>query len=687
MTDFLLEVGTEELPASFIDQALVQWQAKIPQQLTELCLPFGALELYGTPRRLALLIRDIAPSQSDRVVETKGPALGSAYGNGQEPTKALLGFMRSKGIQAEDLIIKDTDKGQFVYGRQQIKGRSTPEILAERVREWIIGLQGKRLMRWGWGDLKFPRPLRWLVALWGDQVLDWDLGIENLQIDRFSQGHRVLAGQAIPIDRADNYVKALETGGVIVDRSRRAQIIQAQIRSIEQELNAQVKVPEALLAEVVNLVEYPTAILGDFGAEFLTLPPEVIETEMISHQRYFPVYRDGQLLPHFITVGNGDPRKSQIIAQGNCRVIRARLSDGKFFFESDRAVPLESFLPQLDKVTFQEQLGSMGAKVARMQEIFPLVCQAIPNLTLTAVEQQLTQRSIELCKADLVSQMVKEFPELQGIMGGYYARSSGEPPAVATAIAELYQPQPRSLIGQLTALCDRLDTLVGIFSVGIVPTGSSDPFALRRCANSIVQMAWQNHYRLHLPQLLQSVISIYPNPSVAPGQLYENLSKWMQYRCVSLLQEAGWDYDLVASLFGKDDPAYQYLALSDLDRLAQRAQFLQTCRADGTLAQVREVVHRADRLAQGSFSIDPNHFSAPAEVKLHEALKNLVFPPDSDRQLLDALVSIAPILAQFFDEVMVMAEDPQQRANRLGLLQIIRDYSRQLADFSCIVSS
>lgn len=685
MPDFLLEVGTEELPASFIDQALDQWQRQIPPQLTELGLPFTGIEFYGTPRRLALLIRDIAPAQADRLLEIKGPALASAYVDGN-PTKALQGFMRSKGLAPEDLVVRDTDKGQFVYGRQQVQGRDTREILAEKIGGWITGLEGKRLMRWGWGDVKFPRPIRWLVALWDDQVLPCPVTVENLTIDRYTQGHRVLCSQPIEVTTAGEYAQILAEGGVIVDRAKRAQIIQSQIHSIEQELNAQVKVPGELLAEVVNLVEYPTAIVGDFEPEFLTLPPEVIETEMISHQRYFPVYRDGQILPHFITISNGDPRKAQIISAGNGRVIRARLSDGKFFFDSDRAVPLSSLLPQLAKVTFQEQLGSVADKVARMLKILPLLCHAIPNLNLTDTEEQLTKRSIELCKADLVSQMVKEFPELQGIMGGYYARSSGEPEAVAVAIRELYQTQPSTLVGQLTAICDRLDTLVGIFSVGIVPTGSSDPFALRRSANSILQMAWQNHFQLNLPQLLKALIPIYSNTAMPPEQLYDTLIKWLYQRCVSLLQDMGLDYDLVAALFGKDDPEYQHWSLSNLDRLAQRGQFLQACRQDGSLARVREVVHRAERLAQGAFTIDPSHFSAPAEVQLYEALQNLVNPPANDRQLLDGLVSIAPVLAQFFDAVMVMAEDPQQRANRLGLLQIIRDYSRQLADFSCIVS-
>jgi glycyl-tRNA synthetase beta chain len=694
MANFLFEVGTEELPASFIDEAIAQWRQKIPQQLQELQLDYSRLSVFGTPRRLALLIENLPDRQHDRTVDIKGPALTAAYENG-EPTRALLGFMRSKGLTEGDLQKRETDKGVFIYGLQTIGGKPTPDILTTTVAEWLTGLEGKRLMRWGENDLKFPRPIRWLVALWADQVLPLELPLSNganlnvLTSDRFSQGHRVLHPQPVVIGSAEAYGSILANAGVVVDVSEREQLILEQIRAIEKSLSAQVKVPLDLLGEVVNLVEYPTAILGQIDPDFLSLPPEVIETEMIKHQRYFPVYSaDGsRLLPHFITISNGDPRKADIIAKGNARVIRARLADGKFFFESDRAHSLESFLPQLAKITFQEQLGSVSDKVERMERILPLAMSAIPNLSLSEGELLAVQRTIALCKADLATQMVKEFPELQGIMGGHYARASGEGELVAEAIASQYLPRPATLIGQLAALCDRLDTLVGIFSLGILPTGSSDPFALRRAATSILQIAWQNHFNLNLCQLLQSVMAIFGKQE--QQELYGQLLRWFRQRCDTLLTEQGLDYDLIDALFGQDNRTYTEFALSDLANLQNRARSLQSYRQNGSLAQVYAVVNRASRLAdqhQIAPAVLPEYLVSRAEQVLWQSLQELPTTTQNYDDLMTNLLTIAPALTNFFDEVMVMVDDEPLRKNRLSLLSIIGNYSRNLADFSCLRS-
>ena len=688
MANFLLEVGTEELPASFVSSAVQQWRDRIPAQLAELFLPVSALEVYGTPRRLAVLLLGLPEKQGDRMVESKGPAVSAAFVNGDphgEPTKALLGFMRSKGVTQQDLVVRETDKGAFVYAVQKLEGQSVQQIIQSIATTWITGLEGKRLMRWGHGDLRFPRPIRWLVALWDDQVLPLQLG--SVQSDRYSQGHRVLHPEPVPIARAEEYVATLAQAGVIVEPAQREQLIRQQIAKIGAELSAQPKIPEGLLAEVVNLVELPTAIVGEFSAEFLSLPPEVVETEMISHQRYFPLYdaEGAHLLPKFITISNGDPARSAVIAQGNARVIRARLSDGKFFYDSDRNQPLASFLPALAKVTFQEQLGSISDKVARVQSILQLLYEHIPNLVLSQEQKAQIERTIHLCKADLVSQMVKEFPELQGVMGGYYALASGESPLVAQGIKEHYQLLPTCLTGQITAICDRLDTLVGIFSLGLLPTGSSDPFALRRSAVSIVQMAWREGWALNLTDLLPEVVKLFPCGQ--SEELIAQLLRWFQQRIANLLPEQGIDYDIVDALFGNNDWEYIRRSLADVAQILRRAQFLQTSRNNGTLTAVYAVVHRASRLAaqaSGAMAIQPDKFSTSAETNLYEALQNLPSPQGQYDQLMSALVNIAPLLAEFFDQVLVMADDPVQRSNRLGLLQVIRNYSRHLADFSCL---
>lgn len=707
MASFLLEVGTEELPASFIVDALRQWQERIPKILDEHQLTTSKVSVYGTPRRLAVLIDGLPVQQSDRSVELKGPAVGSAFVNGDpqgEPTKALLGFAKSKGIDLKDIFIKETDKGAFVFANQQIVGRQTADILQELAPSWITGLEGKRLMRWGNGDLKFPRPIRWLVALFNSKILP--IALENVQSDRLSQGHRVLHPRSVVIDTAKDYVATLREAFVIVDGKERQHHILTQINSIVELFNGNAEIPEDLLEEVTYLVEFPTAVIGEFEREFLELPQPVIKTEMVSHQRYFPVHsatNPDQLLPRFITISNGNPDKSRLIAAGNGRVIRARLSDGKFFYDSDRAVHLETFLPLLEKVTFQAQLGSVAEKVERIRAIAKLVVDSITNLEITEADQVLIDRTAQLAKADLVTQMVKEFPELQGQMGYYYALSSKEPVAVATGIREHYQPKgagdalPTSLTGKIVAIADRIDSLVGIFGLGIIPTGSSDPFALRRAATGVVQIAWENGFALDLPKLLQSAIAIYADKNLLakPAEtVLENLYKWFKQRCDTILSERGIDYDLIDAVTGTDDLAYTLQGLSNLTRIKERAHFLQQSREDATLGAIYEPIVRASRLAvQGDLDsvtvdvksvVNPATLTDAAEQELYQEIAALPSQP-SDEQLMEGIKAIAPVLAKFFDDVLVMADDSQVRQNRLNLLGIIRNYSRQLANFSAIL--
>jgi glycyl-tRNA synthetase beta chain len=702
MAAFLLEVGTEELPAGFVTDALKQWQQRIPLSLTENYLTATKISYYGTPRRLAVLIEGLPRHQPDQTLEIKGPALGSAYVNG-EPTKALLGFVRSKCIDIADLVIKETEKGSFVFASKAVMGREINDLLAELVPTWIKGLEGKRLMHWGTGELKFSRPIRWLVVLLDQKILPFSLGAVNS--DRLSRGHRVMHPRPVVIDTARDYVAALKEAFVVVDVEERKYRICSQIQGVSELMRAEAEISESLLAEVTQLVEYPTAVVGDFDQEFLELPDVVIKTEMVSHQRYFPLYdkKTNKLLPKFITISNGDPDKSKLIAAGNGRVIRARLSDGKFYYDSDRSLSLESFLPQLQKVTFQEQLGSVSAKVERIIQIAAAVTEAIPNLDLTTTEVDQIKRTAHLCKADLVTGMVKEFPELQGIMGSYYARSSGEDDIVAEGILEHYLPRgagdklPQSLTGKIVAISDRVDTLVGIFGLGLIPTGSSDPFALRRSAAAIIQIAWDSNYHLNLPILLDQAIATYKNRkplsdlnSSDREKLFYNLCKWFQQRCETLLKEMGIDYDLVNALFPEDQIGGN---LENLALIRDRAIFLQSARQDGSLDRVYGVVNRASRLAeQGnlgseitdiSLVVDLSRLSQPSEISLYQAIADLPQNPNYS-QLLTALEEITPILSQFFEDVMVMDEDLQVRSDRLNMLAIIRNYSRILADFGAI---
>lgn len=718
MPNFLLEVGTEELPASFVDSAIAQWRSRIPQSLSDNNLTAEAIEVYGTPRRLAVLIKGLPSQQPDRDEEIKGPPAQAAFKDGK-PTKAAEGFAKKQGVELNALEIRPTDKGEFVFVRVSYPGRPVAEILSQLVPEWIFGLEGKRFMRWGDGDLKFSRPIVWLVALLDTEVLP--IQIENsseiIKSDRISWGHRVLHPESISIPQATDYVSCLRSAFVDVEVEQRKAKIEAQVNAIAQQLNGSVTIYPELLAEVTNLVEWSTAVVGKFDSEFLNLPPEVITTVMVSHQRYFPIFQVGahsraSLLPNFITISNGDPAKSDIIAAGNERVIRARLADGQFFYKTDLAKPLESYLLQLEKVTFQEDLGSVGDKVGR---IISIAQQINEQLQVSQQERHQIERAASLCKADLVTQMVFEFPELQGVMGQKYAMESGESETVATAIFEHYLPRnagdrlPETLAGQVVGVADRLDTIVSIFGLGMLPTGSSDPFALRRAANAIVSITWAANLSINLYQLLEQTardfIKTYAKTSIET--LNASLQEFFIQRIRTLLQEErSIDYDLVNAVLGESDAEYRLRALQDLLDVRDRALFLQSIRNNGTLDKIYETVNRSTRLAaQGDLDftqlqpenlVKPKLFQKSSEQAFYDALLQLVPQTQAAResrnyqQLVDALIQIAPTVSNFFDgeqSVLVMDADPEIRRNRLNLLGLLRNHARVLANFGEIVKN
>ena len=714
MKTFLLEVGTEELPADFVENALQQWQKRIPDSLDQQFLTPATVEVYGTPRRLAVIIRGLPSRQPDREEEIKGPPAAAAFKNGR-PTKAAEGFARKQGVTPADLEIRETEKGPFAFLQKTIAGRAASEILQELIPQWIEGLEGRRFMRWGDGDLRFPRPIRWLVTLLDGEVLPLELvnGSVHLQGNRYSWGHRTLHPDPVAIPQAGDYLECLRSAAVEADPQQRRQTIQQQVEAITQQLGGVAHIPLDLLTEVTHLVEYPTAVAGQFDAEFLSLPPEVITTVMVTHQRYFPVKgksgNGNTLLPYFITVANGDPAKSDLIAAGNERVIRARLADAQFFYKADCDEPLESYLPQLENVTFQEELGTMRDKVDRIMEI---ALQIATQLELTPQQRSEVESTAMLCKADLVTQMVYEFPELQGVMGEKYALVSGEPEVVARGIFEHYLPRgagdrmPQSFTGQVVGIADRLDTLVSIFGLGLIPSGSSDPFALRRAANAIVNITWQANLPINLSELIEQgamdFLTAHPNQE-SPR---DSLSIFFLQRFQTLLQdELGIDYDLVNAVLGEGDLEYEERALDDFLDLRDRAQFLQQIRDNGKLEEIYETVNRSTRLAaKGDLDtqtlepelIRPELFEKPSEQAFYEALVHLVPQTQAAQtqhnyqKLVDELAKIAPIVSNFFDgpeSVLVMAEDAQIRQNRLNLLGLLRNHARVLADFGAIVKS
>jgi glycyl-tRNA synthetase beta chain len=718
MATFLLEIGTEELPADFAREALPQLRDQVRADLDRLRLAATAVRCTGTPRRLALTIEGLAACQQDRSEERKGPPAQQAFRDGQ-PTEAAIGFARRCGVAAEQLEIRDTEKGPFVFARILERGQATADLLPTLIPGWIWALQGRRFMRWGAGESRFSRPVRWLVALLDTQVVPVELRECDppLRSDRLSRGHR-LQGDTVSIADAGVYAATLAAHDVQVDREIRAAWIREHLTQAAAEAGGLPDLPETLFEELVDLVEAPQLIEGTIEPRFLSLPPEVLSTVMRTHQRYVPLLRANVaadplaleagpvLLPRFLCVANGRVEAAAVIRRGNERVLRARLADAEFFVRADRSVPSIDRRDALAKVTFAEGLGSLRDRSERIEWLTDVLLEDTAQSEVASV----ARRAAHLCKHDLVSQMVGEFPELQGVIGAKYLLAEGEAREVALAVLEHYLPRgagdalPGSAAGALVALAERLELLLSIFAKGERPTGSSDPYALRRAGNGLLQILWDRGWRLDLLALLQRAAAhwatLFPHFAVDAAALASELAEFLRQRLGSLLEESGLDGDLVQAVAGPDVPLAR--VLGDPEDARRRAALLAELRRGGELAAVQAVVQRASRLAaKGELDpavltpegvVDPGLFQSPAETAMHEVVRQLVPIAAAVREggygpLAHALAASADTLAAFFDgpqSVLVMAEDPQVRRNRLNLLGVLRNQAALLADFERI---
>jgi glycyl-tRNA synthetase beta chain len=721
MATFLLEIGTEELPADFARLALPQLQTVVSQSLADERLEHDAVRMMGTPRRLAVLVEGLPERQSDRSEEHKGPPAQQAFKDG-EPTPAAIGFARRCGVAPEQLEVRDTPKGPFVFATSLTPGRATAEVLAGLIPGWIRGLQGRRFMRWGQGEIRFSRPIRWLVALLDAAVVPVRLkdGDPEVISGRLSRGHR-LHGASVSIASATAYADALAGAGVLVDREARGTAIRRGLEQAAARCGGHPDLPEALFQELIDLVESPQVIEGAVEERFLALPPEVLSTVMRAHQRYVPLgtpdagsdplalEASASLLPRFLCIGNGLPEASDTIRRGNERVLRARLADAEFFVAADRRVASIDRRDQLGRVTFAEGLGSLRDRSERLEWLVDVLLEA---LSISGETTDHARRAAHLCKHDLVSQMVGEFPELQGLMGGKYLLAEGEPRPVALAVLEHYLPRgagdalPGSDAGALVALAERLELLLSIFAKGERPTGSSDPYALRRAGNGLLQILAERGWSLDLKALLGRAChhwrELFPQFLLQSEALAADLGEFLRQRLQSLLEEEGIDADLVQAVAG-DGVALDRLLADPLDA-RQRASLLLQRRRQGTLTAVQAVVQRASRLAEkGDMPteqlspaglVDPSLFSSPSEAAMLavlERLEPIAAGSGADRYaaLAAALQESAATLAAFFDgeqSVMVMDDDPAVRRNRLALLALLRNQAGVLADFSRITA-
>ena len=678
--DLLLEIGTEEVPAHVMPRMLSDLSRLAEDLFKEHRLAYDSLRTIGTPRRSALLVTGLAERQEDVSTETRGPSVAIAFDAEGNPTKAGAGFARGQGIDPSALIQRDG----YVYASVHEKGAETAALLTELLPELIRTLPLPNSMRWGDLDFRFIRPIRWIVALYGTEVVPFTLA--NVTSGNTSRGHRTLAPQEFVIAAPADYEEACEKAYIIVDPERRRAMICAQISETAKACGGTAEITPDLLEEVLYLVEYPTALSGSFEEKYLTLPAEAVITPMRDHQRYFPVKAaDGSLLPVFITVRNGGREHLDIVAHGNERVLRARLADARFFFDEDRKKSLAEHREKLKTVVFQQGLGSMYEKTERLMELVTVIVEDLaPDAAAYEAMAPDARRAAELSKADLVTGMVTEFTELQGIMGREYALLDGEKPEVARAIDEQYMPRfagdelPQSDLGFALSVADKIDNIVGTFSRGKIPTGSQDPFALRRQALGLVLMLIEHESGLLLSDLVEEACDLYHLDVSLCQKMQVYVADFIRLRLKNVLTERGVRYDV------------QEAVLTDVDFVADvpvRAAYVERLLAsDGADALVQSFV-RVGNIARMTETgvVDPALFVAQEEGALHAAYERAVAARAEGADTLPAEQALAAAIDAFFDAVMVMDKDERIKANRLSLLKTIDNYLLWTADYSKIV--
>ncbi|GAB6048259.1 glycine--tRNA ligase subunit beta [Methyloparacoccus murrellii] len=682
--DLLFELGTEELPPKSLLTLSRALQAQVEAGLGKAGLTFADIESYATPRRLALIVRCLDVAQPDQEIERRGPAAQAAYQPDGSPSRALEGFLRSCNATAEQLITLETDKGAWVAVRQTVKGMRTAERVPDILRQALAGLPIAKRMRWGDGTAEFVRPVHWVVLLFGDEVIEAD--ILGIPTGRTSRGHRFHGQGSITLASPADYAATLERDGrVLADFATRQRKIRALAEAAAASVNGRAVIDDDLLDEVTALVEWPVPVLGGIEARYLELPAEVLITTIQNNQKYFPVKdAQGRLLPYFITFSNLDSTRPDTVREGNERVVRPRLADAEFFWNLDRRRTLESRVEELGQVTFQKTLGSLLDKNERVRHLAQIIAERL------GFDGAAADRAARLAKADLLTAMVGEFPELQGIMGRYYALAEGEPVAIAMAIEEQYLPRvsggalPETDTGRVLALAEKLDTLAGIFSAGLIPTGDKDPYALRRAALGAIRIIIESGLELDVPELLDAALGQFRHAFDA-GKTRELVHNFMLERLRGYCLDRGYrpdEFEAVLAVW----PA----SLVDFERrLGAVRAFRHLPEAESLAAankRIRNILRKAGEAVVAN--VDDAGLSEPAEKALLEAVRDAresTLPMLQQGDYAAALRRLAQLRAcvdGFFDTVMVMAEDAALRRNRLGLLAIVEGLFLDIADIS-----
>jgi len=686
--DLLVEIGSEELPPRALRKLRDVFRDTLSAQLDEQHLPHGKCHAFATPRRLAVLVHDVPLTQADRDITRRGPAIKAAFDDDGKPTKPAEGFARSCGVSVEQLERLKTDKGEWLVWNSTEVGKDCAQLLPAMIEQALKALPIPKRMRWGDSDFEFVRPVHWVVVLLGSNTVD--ARIMGIKSSNETRGHRFHHNTTIALESPASYEDVLEKQGmVIADIDRRRDSIRAQVTEAGVTCGGKAVIDDDLLDEVTALVEWPVAITGGFDSRFLEVPAEALISSMQDHQKFFPVTADdGSLMPNFITVANIDSKDPAQVQAGNERVIRPRLEDAVFFLQQDRKQTLASYAEKLGNMTFQQKLGSLGDKQQRIASLATTIAGTL------GFDKTAAQRAAELCKCDLLTHMVFEFPDLQGIMGRYYALHDGEDEAVAIALDEHYQPRfsgdalPQSPTGQVLALADRLDTLAGIFAIGQAPTGDKDPFALRRAAIGVLRIIIEKQLDLDLHGLLSTAVSQLPD-SLNSSDVVDDLFDFLMGRLRNWYTEAGYDVHVFEAVLARK-PVHPL----DFDQRMQAVKAFHAMPEADSLAAANKRIRNI--LRKSKTAIPENYNDAllqePAEQALAAAISEqsvAVQPLFKQRAYTEALRTLATLQSpvdRFFDDVMVMADDTALRDNRLALLQTLADLFLQVADISQLPS-
>ncbi len=689
MGELLLEIGTEEIPSGYLESGLRELRRLAESYLRDNRIEMqGGLYTYGTPRRLVLVGKAIADRQEDTIQELTGPPKKTAFDEEGNPTKAAFGFAKKQGVSVDELQLLETPKGEYLHFKRKMPGRPTIELLSEILPELIANIPWPKSMRWGTGGFSFVRPIHWVLALFNGEVIPFE--VAGVRSGNKSRGHRFMAPQIMEIDDLQDYLQKMNEGSVVIDqREREGELEKAIITAAKTVSGTPMRDPE-LLSTVANMVEYPSAICGGFDKAFLNLPDLVLITAMKEHQRYFPIRdREDRLMPNFVAVNNTIARDESIVRKGHERVLRARLADADFFFKEDRKRPLENRLEDLKAVIYQAELGTSFAKVQRFTKLAEYLAKQIAPEKTNDV-----RLAARLCKCDLVTDMVGEFPSLQGTMGEIYARLDGHPEDVCLAIADHYLPVqadsklPGSLIGSIVGMADRMDTIVGCFAVGLEPTGTADPYALRRHALGIIRIIRAKKIGISLQEFVSKSGSILNEAiSFDREKVVDRVLDFIKDRFKNLLLSEGIAQDFVEAVITID---FSFLNQIE-ERIVALRRFREISKDFEPLTISFKRIMNIVRGFEGTDKVNPDLFEHTSEENLWKTFQSVKdnVQKEIDRGThFDALNSIAELTGpvdEFFSDVMVMAEDVSIRENRLGMLKGLNQLFLQIADFSRFV--